>query len=397
MKKASEFDLPSTELVFVRFLFQGFFVVLYMCRFHADLEDIPPKNDDSPSVLAPTTHGRENGPQNHNLCHPSSQSTHVENKKDTSTDGNKSKEEILKIAGDLLITIPFGRSQNEKSLVIVSGLIWGFIVTVCYFYSLEVLPVGDAVIINSLYPIFTIFLAGLFLGEEITFRKQMIALIGIVGAILISSPSFLTGSLVNDLATSTRTTAHFHQKNSLGYIIGLIGGIAFSFELIILKKAGDMGINVLNIMFSNCFFGIFSTLFLHITVGRSMLNEMWFLPKEPEALLYIIGLCACNMGAGALITYSAQFAPAGLSSIVLSTDILWSYLLEVVVFHQVPSLTTIIGVILILSMSMVIAAEKIDGDYARQFMKCKKVTCRTGVDEESIPLLSGGDEECTMC
>jgi hypothetical protein len=58
------------------------------------------------------------------------------------------------------------------------------------------------------------------------------------------------------------------------------------------------------------------------------------------------------------MNYAVRHAPAGLSSIVRSSGILWSYLLEVLVFRQLPQLWTILGVSLIVGSLAIVAVEK---------------------------------------
>ncbi len=57
-------------------------------------------------------------------------------------------------------------------------------------------------------------------------------------------------------------------------------------------------------------------------------------------------------------------APAGLGSIARSSDILWGYILEMIVFDEIPSWSTAVGVILILIALFTVSYEKMKDDRA---------------------------------
>jgi len=74
---------------------------------------------------------------------------------------------------------------------------------------------------------------------------------------------------------------------------------------------------------------------------------------------YILGICVSGSVAHYAMNYAGRIAPAGLASIVKSTDTVWSYFLQVIIFHQIPSKLTIFGVLLIISALSLLSLSKI--------------------------------------
>jgi len=137
----------------------------------------------------------------------------------------------------------------------------------------------------------------------------------------------------------------------------LLGGVFASSVYILVRKAGMLGVHTLQLLFSWCCFGVFSSLLFGFTLGR-MVEGVWIPPPSSEAWWYIFGMSAMGTAAHALWNYAGRLAPAGLTSVIRSSDILWAYILEVVMFKEVPRSTTIAGVVLILSSLTMIAIEK---------------------------------------
>ena len=72
-----------------------------------------------------------------------------------------------------------------------------------------------------------------------------------------------------------------------------------------------------------------------------------------------------NILSSITILLSKRFAPAGLGSIARSSDILWGYILEMVIFDEIPSWSTAVGVILILIALCTVSYEQMKDEQAR--------------------------------
>ena len=357
LKKAT--GIPSTELVFFRAVFQGFFVILGMLRFRE--ESLPSDN------------GREGQLGNN------------EYSRQEMTDGDSPINcvgDTTTHAGTLLIKVPLGRPGRERNVVVLRGFVGGGFGFLCYFYSIKSLPLGDAIALLSVYPVYTIFMAKFYLDESITRSHIIVTVLNVIGGTLIAGPSFLSYKNGDDVI-------HNDQYNPLGYITALFGGFFAALVIILLRKAGTLGVHTLQLLFSWCCFGLISSVAFGFTLG-ALVEGTWAFPSDRETWFYIFGTCAVGTMAHALFNYAGMFAPAGLCALVRSTDILWAYMIEVVVFEESPQFSTIAGVVLILVSLTMIAIEKI-----RNEMGAESYNLLNKEAEDDTKELDGSDIEMT--
>ena len=352
-KTTGEFGIPSTELVFFRAIFQGFFVVLGLLHFREDcdgenqLEEMHQmkgtarNDDDDININASHSRDGQNEPESV-MIHDD---LHMHNMEDDVEDQDSIRLRLR------LIHIPFGKSEYEKKIVILRGIIGGGFGFICYFFSIKSLPLGDAITLFSLYPIYTIIMARFYLNESITCRHLITAVVSVLGGTLIAGPSFLFNQENPD-------NVQDDQYNPLGYVTALIGGIFAAAVVILIRKAGTIGVHTLQLLFSWSCFGLLASILFGMTFGR-LVEGMWIPPASREAWVLILITCALGTVAHGLLNYAGRFVPAGQCAIVRSTDILWAYLLEIFMFDEVPTFTTTVGVILITSSMIMIAMEKV--------------------------------------
>lgn len=100
---------------------------------------------------------------------------------------------------------------NNKTFLILRGLV-GMASLVCFFYSIQMLPLGTAVTIGNLVPFFTLFLAFLFLKEKIPHIKWVFFGISFLGVLLMKGLDEelpLLGIILGLFAAFFTATAHF--------------------------------------------------------------------------------------------------------------------------------------------------------------------------------------------
>jgi drug/metabolite transporter (DMT)-like permease len=290
VKLATATGLPSTELVLLRAIFQGAFVILAMFWY---------------------------------------------------TDPRANNKEKL-----LLIQRPFG-SPQVRAFVIARGVIGG-LGFIFYYYTYAVLPLGDATTLLSLNPVITVLGASIFLKDEPIRRSHLFAVAAsVVGSMLLARPSFLFGTDEND-ESSSHSSPRAH-----GYLTGVLGACSGAAVYILIRRAGQEGVHTLQLLFSWCFFGLLYSVSLVIFYQHGFV-----IPPSLWSWIYVLGVCTFGSLGHFLMNYAVRHAPAGLSSIVRSSGILWSYLLEVLVFRQLPQLWTILGVSLIVGSLAIVAVEK---------------------------------------
>lgn len=319
LKKAASYDIPSTELVFFRAMFQGSLVLIGMFHFKEEpIQGIEQDESDDPHHVASST------------C-------------------------IQQYEPDILIRYPFGRTKFEQKVVLCRGVVGacGFI---CAFYSIKSLPLGDSITVFSMYPVYTIFMGKFFLGEPIRWIHIVASLLSVVGAVFITGPSFLLFQDVQE--EEEEEEEHDEQYNPMGYIAAFLGGIFAAGVFIFIRKAGKLGLHTLQLLSSWSLFGAILSLVFGMTWFKS-LEGSWIVPPSGMARWYILAYCFIGSIAHFLLNYAGRFCNAGVGSIVRSSDILWAYLYQVFVFDETPHLATIVGVLFIIVSLTLIAIDKI--------------------------------------
>lgn len=311
IKLASATGLPSTQLVFFRAAFQGFFVVIGLIVFRAETE--------------------------------------AEGGKITLDDGQR--EPTGRGTTSRLIWSPFGGTWTVQKIVLIRGCVGG-LGFVLYFYTISVLPLGDAVTLLSMYPIITIFFARIFLGEIARTTHLLAAVASVTGALLIARPRFLFGGNADDGPDPSGGGVPW-----LGYVTAALGSCTGSAVFILIRKAGTMGAHTLQLLFSWACFGTFFSLAFGILQGRH--HGGWRLPPSRTSWVYVLCLCCIGSSAHFLMNYAGRLAPAGLASITRSSGLMWAYMFEVLIFGEVPKASTIVGVVLIATSLVAITLQKV--------------------------------------
>ena len=336
--------IPSTELVFIRSVFQGTFVVICMFIFRIE--------DDEQIVDAVISNDEKNiniideeGVAGMNMIEIHDQIIQEEKKLEDEIQLLKGSKQFTyntlsatseeDRSSHLIIQRPFGTNPTMCKVVLLRGIIGGF--GFCnYYYTLSTLPLGDATTLLSLYPILTIFLGRLVLGEEIKLLQLVASVCSIVGATLISRPSFLFG---NDYEMSNDV-----EISRLGYVTAIIGSCCASGVIVLIRKAGNVGAHTLQLLFSWVVFGVSFSLLVGFIASLKSADEQWRLPTRHE-LPYILGVCISGTSAHFLLNYAAKLLPATLAGLIRSSDIFWAYALEVLVLGQHPKKETYLGVL----------------------------------------------------
>jgi len=334
---SSREDIPSTQLVLLRSLFQGTIVVLAM------------------TCLSATT--TESG-IGHQLQRISTSSTPSQQK-----------------SSYLLITQPLGTTADLRRLVVLRGIV-GAVGFVLYYYTISHLPLGDATALLSLNPIVTVLAAACLLeGESLQWSHVTAACLSVVGSVLIAQPTVIFGTTVSDNETDVSEYGAFGVNNTIsspstsqanyGYVTAALGTLCGAGVYILIRKAGTSGAHTLQLLFSWSVFGVLFSLGVQLAVGAynhhhhhhnnnskdstdEQRDSEFVLPTSTEGWMYVLGMCVVGTFSHFLMNYAGRICPAGLTSIIRSSGILFAYMWEVLVFGQVPTALTCVGVALIL-------------------------------------------------
>ncbi|MGY4691686.1 DMT family transporter [Salibacterium sp. K-3] len=213
----------------------------------------------------------------------------------------------------------FGKKENQKVLLWRSAL--GAAGIVLNFYAIDHLVLSDAEMLNKLSPFILIIFSAVFLKESAR-RYQMIAvLIAFAGALFIIQPEF--------------------SVEVLPYIAGVLGAVFAAGAYTLLRVLGSREKHYTVVFY----FSFFTTIILlpYLIVNYEPMNgKQW-------TLLLLAGACATIGQFG--ITLAYKFAPASEISIFFYSTVVYSALLSIILFDQVPTLFSVIGYVVIFGAS----------------------------------------------
>jgi drug/metabolite transporter (DMT)-like permease len=207
--------------------------------------------------------------------------------------------------------------KSKTHMLLRSG--FGTAAMFCYFYSLERLPLTDAVLIGRTLPVFMAILAPFLLKESATRSALLAIILGLTGAHLVLSPN---------LAVANRAG-----------LVGLLGALFGSLAYIFIRR--------LHATDSTMVIVLDFTLF--ITVATGLLGLPSFVMPTPLQTLYLLGVGIFGTIGQILLTRALSrdrapiVAAADYSSVVLAA--VYGFLF----WREIPSWNAIAGGVLIVA------------------------------------------------
>lgn len=193
------------------------------------------------------------------------------------------------------------------------------------FYAIDRIVLSDAAILNKMAPFFTIVFSYLIMKEKIKPVPFACIIIAFLGAILIVKPSFDFSKMIPTLAA-------------------FMGGVGAGLAYACIRKLSYLKCNgKLIIFFFSCFSMLLSVPYIIFSYNPMTLYQF---------------LCLCGAGACAAagqfsITAAYYHAPAGKISIYDYTQILFSTMLGLIFFNQLPDYLSFIGYGIIILMALI--------------------------------------------
>lgn len=214
----------------------------------------------------------------------------------------------------------------------------GTVGILCNFYAVDHLVIADASMLNKLSPFFAIIFSLLFLKEKVSLMQWMLVIGAFAGSLLIIKPSFSNADM-------------------FPAIIGFIGGMGAGAAYTAVRRLSGMGVKGTYVVF---FFSGFSCL---VTLPSLIFD---YHAMTLIQLLYLI-LAGCSAAAAQFSITAAYFnAPAKEISVYDYSQVIFSAIIGMIVFGQMPDIFSIAGYIIICAMAVIM------------FVYSKKASERTG-------------------
>ncbi|MBK5252476.1 MAG: DMT family transporter [Peptostreptococcaceae bacterium] len=187
------------------------------------------------------------------------------------------------------------------------------------FWAISLLPLSNAVIINSLSPFFVLFLAYFFLKEKIRSKSILAILIAMCGALLVVKPA--SGV---DLFPS---------------LIGVSSAFFAASTFVLLRKLKEYNPPEINVFY----FLVFSV----ILISPLMLTS--FLMPSPQQIIKLLVIGVFGTITQITMTVAYKYAEASKLAIYIYLNIVMSSIIAVFMFKEIPDFLSICGGTLIIT------------------------------------------------
>ena len=209
------------------------------------------------------------------------------------------------------------KSRNKKLHLLrtASSLSLGYFL----YYSLQYIPLVNAVLLINIAPLLAPLLGYFFFKKIIYHRLWLPMLIGLIGVAIVLNPKA--------------------KEFNLGALLAFAGAICMAFSPLLTRKAAEQGDNGTTTTF---YYLCFATIVSGITSIPFWHTINWHI----YAMIALSGLLFFVVQY--TITLSLQYAEASLVTTLYYSNVLFAALLGLVIFHHYPSLTTWLGLGLII-------------------------------------------------
>ncbi|EHD0095761.1 DMT family transporter [Vibrio vulnificus] len=216
---------------------------------------------------------------------------------------------------------------NNKRWLFARGAV-GTLALMCVYYAVTALPLAEATILQYVHPVFTALLAVLFLKERVQPATLACIVLCLLGVFTMVYPSF---------------DASVGELPMLSVGIALLGAFGSSIAYVIVRKLSRT---------EDSSVIIFYFPLVALPVSAMLIGDDFVVPDVALILVLILVGIFTQIGQFGL-TKAMQTQTAGNASAYSYVQIVFSALLGVVLFNEVPSIWTLLGGSLIVTGALI--------------------------------------------
>jgi len=223
-------------------------------------------------------------------------------------------------------------SGGKFHLLFTRGL-FGFIAMILFFYTITVIPLGEAITLNKTSPLFVALLAYYLLGEHLDMRVLFALMIGFLGIIFITQP--------------------FGISISYEHILGVLGGFFAAAAYTTIKTIKDIYDSRIIVL---SFVGVGSLLpallfliapYIEVPSSLAFLFPKFILPMSLNIWLLIIFMAFISTLSQWLLTKAYSGSQLSIIGVISYTNIPFAIGFGYILGDKFPDILTFIGIGLI--------------------------------------------------
>ena len=287
-------------------------------------------------------------------------------------------------------------NQKKNLIPLIEMGITEVCAIVFIYLALEKMPVGEVTVIQFTAPIFTVLFSFVFLRKGCGFVEAIFGAISFLGVVIIAKPDLLGFTHTQyDVHTNMHKTDHLEHANHnyvQGTMFSLLAAVSLSL-FFILNKLNGMNVDVLLTIFYPSVFGvIIGPIIMAVEHKKFYMTEI---TGEYWGILIVVGFVSFI---GLLFMGEAlQLEDAGPAVLIRNCDVIYAFILQYLLMHHIPSKTALIGTLIVLACTSVIAINRvfqIEEKYRNKYC-CK--SCQSEIEDmnkdETRMMLSAKQEE----
>ena len=261
----------------------------------------------------------------------------------------------------LKVSITFDKFRAFKTIekplikwIMLRGIFAG-IAGICYFHAITIIPLGDAITVFPFISCYRIHWMGGIKRENLDYSWY--CLCAAVSGVYLISNGTESGSKSSIMVTQSRGQISWFNLY-FGYIVSVIGALSGGFVFIFIRLSTKRTLPII-LVYSHGFW----CLLLSFVVAAIFQGFTWNSEKTGDTLLFFVCFGFVGYIGQWTMNKSTQLIPAAVSSLIRSSDSVFSYIWEVVIFTTIPTTETIIGAICVISGVFLVSLEKLRHAY----------------------------------
>lgn len=289
--------------------------------------------------------------------------------------------------------IPLLGIKEVRWLLVARGLS-GFCGIFSMYYSLQYLPIADAVVITFLAPPFAAYACNLFLHEPFPRSAQVAALISLLGVVLIARPTSFFNSAsspvnftvpengTSEAMGTTSSPAPTSTQRFSAILVSLLGVVGSAGAFTFIRLIGERAHPLISVNY-------FSTWCTIVSVTYLSVSKTFHLPSNFHQWSLLLFLSICGLITQYLLTKGLAGKTGGVRATqMIYTNMLFALALDRWIFGIIPGWWSLAGSGLILACAIFIAMNTTGNE---KIERCSDEEVAVS-DEETREILPASDE-----
>ncbi|MEW5852627.1 MAG: DMT family transporter [Myxococcota bacterium] len=218
---------------------------------------------------------------------------------------------------------------TQRGWLVARGLV-GFGGLSCFYYGITALPLADATVLQYTNPVLTAALAALVLRERMTAHDVVGMVVSLVGVVMVVRPQFLFGT---------------SSLDGWAVLVSLAGAVFSAFAYVIVRKLRDTEHPMVIVFY-------FPLVSLPLAIPAAIPSAVW---PGPLDWVLLVGVGVATQLAQVFMTRGLHAETAGRATAVSYLQVVFAYVLGILVFHEIPTALSVVGAALIVGGTLVVA------------------------------------------